>query len=198
MLSPRSMTRSSLSVRFVVPISVLSGTRTCKPYMLQLAWRVMGRVRPLAEVAVISVRHVSNSTTSSDLLIVYRLPEGSPLIGIECVICFEEFEVPLSWCSPLIRRLETRCRGQSVFVIFIVIVSVIGFGLETVVRCILLEARQWHHSKSSLQRFKFRHTFRALHRISNNIYMEHLGASFVINTVPENLKNPASSSPYHK
>jgi hypothetical protein len=24
---------------------------------------------------------------------VYRLQEGSPLIGTECVICFEEFEV---------------------------------------------------------------------------------------------------------
>lgn len=28
--------------------------------------------------------------------LVYLLQEGSPLIGVECVICFEEFEVALS------------------------------------------------------------------------------------------------------
>jgi hypothetical protein len=39
-------------------------------------------------------RHLGTlSSTTSPLTSVYRLPEGSPLIGTECVICFEEFEV---------------------------------------------------------------------------------------------------------
>jgi len=32
--------------------------------------------------------------------LVYRLQEGSPLVGTECVICFEEFEVPLPSLLP--------------------------------------------------------------------------------------------------
>jgi hypothetical protein len=35
----------------------------------------------------------SSPFTGGSRHVVYRLPEGSPLIGMECVICFEEFQV---------------------------------------------------------------------------------------------------------
>ena len=35
----------------------------------------------------------SPSFTGGSRYVVYRLQEGSPLIGMECVICFEEFQV---------------------------------------------------------------------------------------------------------
>jgi hypothetical protein len=80
---------------------------------------------------------------------VYTLQEGSRLIGVECVICFVEFQV-LSQARFLMTRLETGYPGQNVCVTFIGVVFVIGFGSAAVAPCILLEARIWREFGSAI------------------------------------------------
>ena len=62
------------------------------------------------------------------------------MIGVECVICFVEFEV-LDGRDNSNCRLEIRYPGQNVCAIFIGVVFVIGCELATVAQCISLEAR---------------------------------------------------------
>jgi len=61
---------------------------------------------------------------------VYRLQEGSPLIGAECVICFEEFKVFTGVFVILtnIHRLARGYPGRTVCAIFIGAAFEIGFG----------------------------------------------------------------------
>ena len=76
---------------------------------------------------------------------VYRLQEGSSLIGTECVICFEEFEVKPSSPVVLTLRLVTGYLGRNVCVIFIGVVFAIGYGSAMVAPCISLEVRIYRH-----------------------------------------------------
>jgi hypothetical protein len=82
----------------------------------------------------------SPSFTGGSRHIVYKLPEGSPLIGTECVICFEEFEV-LTFIVATYCRLAIGYPGRNVCVIFIGVVFVIGFVMAMVVLCISLDLR---------------------------------------------------------
>lgn len=60
---------------------------------------------------------------------------------MECVICFEEFEVPHP-NSKVNRRSAIGYPGWNVYAIFIGVVFVIGSVMATVVQCISLDLRQ--------------------------------------------------------